>query len=450
MKCHNNRYYSGMFLVLLQYIIIKACMMVLGVEKEIGELSFLIYIFFYFKEGVYYFESYLIWEELDKQTRSLWKYLVVITLVGITIDTPTNLWRYYILGIFTTVLSFVLTIIMRRQLFKIIQTKMVIIGTGENALKMKNIVQKNKFAACKFLGFLDANEVMKEEKMISENEIIGNYNNFDLNGIDEVIIALPDLTYIQMGEIVKQIEGKVKKIKFIPRINRMYTLAPKIHDYDGVLLISAEDNHGYWKSLLMKRALDMFIGTMGMLLLIPLSILVWFKTSKEDRKGGIFYSQIRIGLNGKPIKIYKYRSMVHGAEKILKDLIESDPTIREEYKLNKKLKNDPRVTKIGEFLRHSSLDEFPQFFNIIKGEMSFVGPRPYLFEEKPDMGEYFDKIIQVKPGITGMWQTHGRSDTDFEARLEMDQYYYRNWSVWLDVIIMIETIKDVFIKKGAY
>ncbi|MGL5050388.1 MAG: sugar transferase, partial [Fusobacteriaceae bacterium] len=128
----------------------------------------------------------------------------------------------------------------------------------------------------------------------------------------------------------------------------------------------------------------------------------------------------------------------------------SNPAIREEYKLNKKLKNDPRVTKIGEFLRHTSLDEFPQFLNIIKGEMSFVGPRPYLFSEKLDMGKYFDKIIRVKPGITGMWQTHGRSDTSFEARLEMDQYYYRNWSAWLDIIIIIETIKDVVLKKGAY
>ncbi|MGL5056908.1 MAG: sugar transferase, partial [Fusobacteriaceae bacterium] len=213
---------------------------------------------------------------------------------------------------------------------------------------------------------------------------------------------------------------------------------------------SAQDNHSNRKSLAVKRALDVFIGIWGMILLIPLSIIVWLKTSKEDRQGGIFYSQMRIGVNGKPIKIYKYRSMVHGADKILEDLMASNPAIREEYKLNKKLKNDPRVTKIGEFLRHTSLDEFPQFLNIIKGEMSFVGPRPYLFSEKLDMGKYFDKIIRVKPGITGMWQTHGRSDTSFEARLEMDQYYYRNWSAWLDIIIIIETIKDVVLKKGAY
>ncbi len=135
--------------------------------------------------------------------------------------------------------------------------------------------------------------------------------------------------------------------------------------------------------------------------------------------------------------------MVTGADKILEDMMARDGKIREEYEKNKKLKNDPRITKIGEFLRRTSLDEFPQFINVFKGEMSFVGPRPYLPREKKDMGKYYEKIVKSKPGITGMWQTHGRSDTDFEERLERGRHteevtltLKKDWSL---MNIIIET-----------
>lgn len=196
--------------------------------------------------------------------------------------------------------------------------------------------------------------------------------------------------------------------------------------------------------------MDIGIGIVGGLSLIPLTILVWIKTDNEERKHGLFFTQDRIGKDGKSIKIYKYRSMVTGADKILEEMMAKDEKIREEYEKNKKLKDDPRITKVGEFLRRTSLDEFPQFINVLKGEMSFVGPRPYLPREKKDMGEYYGKIIKSKPGITGMWQTHGRSETDFEERLELDEYYYRNWSLWLDIVIIIKTIKNVIGGKGAY
>ncbi|MGL4628052.1 MAG: sugar transferase [Cetobacterium sp.] len=186
------------------------------------------------------------------------------------------------------------------------------------------------------------------------------------------------------------------------------------------------------------------------MVLIPITILVWFKTEKEEREKGIFFTQNRIGANGETIKIYKYRSMVTGADEILKKILAEDPEKCEEYRKNKKLKDDPRITKIGEFLRRTSLDEFPQFLNVIKGQMSFVGPRPYLFREIEDMGKAYDKIINLKPGITGMWQAHGRSDTDFEERLVLDEYYYRNWTLWLDIIIVIKTIKNVVAKEGAH
>ena len=170
---------------------------------------------------------------------------------------------------------------------------------------------------------------------------------------------------------------------------------------------------------------------------------------KNGDKGPIFFTQDRIGKDGKLFKIYKYRTMVLGADKILEKLMAEDPAIREEYTINKKLENDPRITKVGKFLREKSLDEFPQFINVIKGEMSVVGPRPYLPREKKDMGENYKYIVAMKPGLSGMWQTHGRSDVNFEERTILDNYYSHNWNVWLDLTIIYRTISIVLHGRGA-
>ena len=141
--------------------------------------------------------------------------------------------------------------------------------------------------------------------------------------------------------------------------------------------------------------------------------------------------------------------MVPHAEEVLEKMMAEDPAIREEYLTNKKLVNDPRITKVGHMLRKTSLDEWPQFVNVLKGEMSFIGPRPYLPREKEDMGKYYDSIIQCKPGVTGMWQANGRSDVSFDYRCKLDDYYYRNWSIWLDFTIMYKTVKAVVYGKGS-
>ena len=169
-----------------------------------------------------------------------------------------------------------------------------------------------------------------------------------------------------------------------------------------------------------KRVIDIIAGLVGTILLIPITIGVYIarKILKED-DGPIFYDQLRIGKNGKIFKMYKYRSMVIGADDKLKEYLAENEEAREEYSKYKKLKKDPRITKLGNFLRKTSLDEFPQFINVLKGDMSLVGPRPYLQREKDDMGEYYKYIIQCKPGITGYWQTTGRSGVTFQDRLKM-------------------------------
>ena len=198
-----------------------------------------------------------------------------------------------------------------------------------------------------------------------------------------------------------------------------------------------------------KRFMDIIGATIGIILLIPITIIIYILKKVHKEEGPIFYEQLRIGKGGKQFRIYKYRTMVMNADEKLWEYLNSNEEAKKEYEKYKKLKDDPRITPVGKILRKTSLDEFPQFINVLKGEMSMVGPRPYLHREIKDMGDNYNKIISVKPGITGYWQVNGRSDVTFEGRLRMDDWYIRNWSVWIDMVLLFKTIKAVFFSKGA-
>lgn len=198
-----------------------------------------------------------------------------------------------------------------------------------------------------------------------------------------------------------------------------------------------------------KRCIDILAGLIGTIILIPLTILVWIMNKINKEEGPIFYDQLRIGKNGKIFKLYKFRSMVVGADSILQEYLEKHPKEAEEYAKNKKLKNDPRITKTGKILRKTSLDEWPQFVSILTSNMSLVGPRPYLPKEREDMGEYYEYIIKVKPGLTGPWQVAGRSNLTFEDRLKLDEEYASRCGNKRDISIILKTIERVLKKEGA-
>ena len=201
---------------------------------------------------------------------------------------------------------------------------------------------------------------------------------------------------------------------------------------------------------IVKRVIDIGGGLIGTIALIPLTIIIYIaRIVLHENDGPIFYDQLRIGKNGKVFKMYKYRSMVIGADEKLHKYLEENEEARKEYKKYKKLKNDPRITKVGNFIRRTSLDEFPQFINVLKGDMSLVGPRPYLPREKEDMGEYYDCIIQTRPRVTGYWQTSGRSDVTFDDRLKMDFKYCQKRSLKVDAKLLMKTILNVVKKEGA-
>lgn len=201
--------------------------------------------------------------------------------------------------------------------------------------------------------------------------------------------------------------------------------------------------------LFCKRLFDIVCGLIGFIVLVPIIIIVKIFTLLSGDKESIFFTQSRIGQNGKEFKFYKFRSMVPNADEVLFELLKKDKELAEEYKINKKLKKDPRITKIGAILRKSSLDELPQVINILKGDMAVIGNRPYLPREKEDMGEYFDDIVSTKPGLTGLWQTAGTRKTTFAHRLLFESWYSRNMTMWLDIRIFFATFKAVIFGHGA-
>ena len=197
--------------------------------------------------------------------------------------------------------------------------------------------------------------------------------------------------------------------------------------------------------LIVKRLLDIVLSFVGMILLLPISIIISI-IIKFDSKGPIFFRHKRIGEDGKIIYIYKFRTMCQNAEEMIKKFT---PEQMKEFKTYYKLEKDPRITKVGNFLRKSSLDELPQMLNIFRGDLSIVGPRPVIPNELEKYGEDKERFLSVKPGLTGYWQANGRSNTTYDERIKMELYYVDNRSLWLDTKIFFKTFKAVFKKEGA-
>lgn len=196
---------------------------------------------------------------------------------------------------------------------------------------------------------------------------------------------------------------------------------------------------------IIKRTMDVVLSTIGLIVLLPIFAIIAIAI-KIESKGPVFFKHTRIGEKGKIIKIYKFRTMVQNAEELIKSFT---PEQMKEYKENYKLTNDPRITKVGNFLRKTSLDELPQLLNIIKGDLSIIGPRPVVQDELEKYGENKAKFLSVTPGLTGYWAANGRSNTTYEERMKMELYYVENISFKLDIEVFFKTIISVLKKEGA-
>lgn len=197
-----------------------------------------------------------------------------------------------------------------------------------------------------------------------------------------------------------------------------------------------------------KLLMDKIGALVALILFSPLMVFLCWKVCQDG--GPAFYGQMRVGKDGRLFKCWKFRSMAANADALLKELLENDQAAREEYERDFKLKKDPRITKIGEILRKTSLDELPQLFNVLRGDMSLVGPRPIVEDEKKYYKERLMHYVSVKPGMSGLWQVSGRSDLTYAQRVYLDSWYVEHWSIWSDLVIIIKTVFVLLQRRGAY
>jgi Undecaprenyl-phosphate galactose phosphotransferase WbaP len=263
------------------------------------------------------------------------------------------------------------------------------------------------------------------------------------------IVAMPELSQDDLTHLLNYSVSAFRYSVLIPDFFNITNIWMSVRDFDGILGFVASHKLKMSWNLAIKRLLDLAIVIIGGLIILPLLIVIALLV-KLSSPGPVLYRHRRLGKSGKYFNAYKFRSMFLDSQDALEKLLAQSPGLRAEWEANHKLKDDPRVTLVGKFLRRTSFDEFPQLINVLKGEMSLVGPRPIVDGEVEKYGKDFDRIFSVKPGLTGLWQVSGRSDTDYTERVAFDTYYLQSWSVWLDLWVLLKTFGVVIKGKGAY
>jgi Undecaprenyl-phosphate galactose phosphotransferase WbaP len=268
-------------------------------------------------------------------------------------------------------------------------------------------------------------------------------------GIDTAIFAMPHTRHEHLAKFVNLISLSFRHVTVIPNLKGITNSAVVARDLAGTF--GVEINYALlnpWAQRV-KRILDVVATLTGGILILPLILSLCLLVRIESR-GPVFYKDERMGRDGRLFSCVKFRTMVPNAENLLQRMLADDEEMRHEYLKYHKLRDDPRVTRVGRFLRKTSLDELPQLWNVLRGEMSLVGPRPYLPRESEDIGTTQKEILRVTPGITGPWQVAGRNYTSFGERVRMDADYVRDWSVWLDIVLLVSTLRSLLLSRNAY
>lgn len=267
--------------------------------------------------------------------------------------------------------------------------------------------------------------------------------------IHYAIVAMPGVQRQRLLEILERYGHTFPHLMMIPDLFGFASLWVTTKDLGGVLGLEIRQRLLLPGPRMTKAFLDLSLTLVVGTLLLPLIGIIAILV-KLDSPGPIFYGQIRLGRRARPFIAWKFRSMVIDADAALVEYLQQNPEFQQAWEQDQKLKKDPRVTRVGRFLRRTSLDELPQLWNVLRGEMSLVGPRPIVDEEIWRYADKFELYAKVLPGITGLWQVSGRNNVSYDERVNLDAYYVRNWSVWLDVYILVRTIWVVLIGDGAY
>jgi len=267
--------------------------------------------------------------------------------------------------------------------------------------------------------------------------------------IRHAVISLPDMPSAQFAQVLDRYSSLVPHLLVLSDMATLPMLWGASRDFGRLSGIELRNGLLIFTLQCVKRGIDLSCSLVISSLMLPLIVLTALLI-KLTSPGPIFYGQKRIGRNGRTFKAWKFRSMRADADAVLQDYLDANPEAREEWQRDHKLRNDPRVTWLGAFIRRTSIDELPQFWNVFNGDMSLVGPRPIVQDEVARYGDVFRLYTTVKPGITGLWQVSGRNDIDYQGRVLLDQFYIRHWSPWLDMYVIAKTVIVVLERSGAY
>ena len=357
------------------------------------------------------------------------------------------------------ILSFILLVVFRYiakkilEKYQLLQVPVLIIGAGKTAELLVQGIKDDAGMGYKIIGLLEDNKV--EDGILEKYPVLGKFSDAEQvitkYNIQHVFIAAPGLEQGKLTKLIYKVQPLVKSMGVIPNLVGvpMGGIEAESLFNEKLMLLRLKNNLARPINRWIKTIFDYVLTITGTIAISPILIVIALWIYK-DSPGPVIFKHRRIGKNGKEFNCYKFRSMCIDAKEKLEQLLANDPEAKAEWEKDFKLKNDPRITKSGAFLRKTSLDELPQIFNVLKGEMSLVGPRPIIRDEMIRYGEYIDDYLMVKPGITGMWQVSGRSDIDYAERVLLDSWYTRNWSVWLDITLLFKTFKVVLLRKGAY
>ncbi len=378
-------------------------------------------------------------------------FLYVIQAAGTTSRLYTVL--LWILTFFTILLfRYIVKVTLDKTAF--ISEPVLLLGTGMNAEIVVEHLRSDMGFPYRFIGYLE-DERETPAATLPQLPKLGTFAEAASivreTGVQKVLVLASGLSRASIQKIVYELQPLVRGISVIPDMEMLPFLTVDIESLiDGRVVVFRMRNNlkNRWNRIL-KYLFDWCAALLGGIIVSPvvLGIALWIW---KDSPGPVIFKHKRIGRCGKEFWCYKFRTMSVDAKEKLEKLLETDPEAKKEWEENYKLKNDPRITRSGRFLRRTSLDELPQIFNVLKGEMSLVGPRPIIRDEIPRSGKYIEDSYMVRPGITGMWQTGGRNDIDYDERVQMDTWYVRNWNIWFDIVLLWRTIAVVLGQKGAY
>lgn len=337
---------------------------------------------------------------------------------------------------------------------------MVIVGTGTNARETARVFESERLMGYHLIAFLDLPGSAPTTVHYQDRHgrsvpclHLGPQIHTTLKqlGSPHVVLALDQGGMESSQMLIQQLSRDCADLQIVPSLRGLPLQGMTINHFfaHDVMVLGMRNNLAQRGPQMLKRAFDIVCSALLLVLTSPLFLWVAIQV-RLGGGGGVFFGHQRIGQNGVPFPCYKFRTMAVNADVLLKELLASDAEAREEWERDFKLKNDPRVTKIGRFLRKTSLDELPQLWNVLKGQMSLVGPRPVVQDELARYGNQVVFYLEARPGITGLWQTSGRNDVSYETRVNLDAWYVKNWSLFTDLVILVRTVKVLLIKDGAY